>query len=114
MKNLEQIVQNNLDSYNKKDIENFMLTFDENIKMYQFGQDKPVAIGKTEVKKLYNNLFKASPKLHSTILNRIIFDNKVIDYESIVGRMGSDEVIEMILIYEVLNGKIVKTTAIKK
>ena len=40
--------------------------------------------------------------------------NKVIDHESIVGRNGSDEVIELVLIYEVNERKITKITVIKK
>ena len=59
-------------------------------------------------------LFDLSPKLHSIILKRIVFDNKVIDHESIVGRRGTDDVFEIVLIYEVKDNKIFKMTTIRK
>ncbi len=110
----EQIAQANLEAYNNRDIDAFMASFDESITMYQFGMDKPTADGKAEVRAIYQKLFEASPNLHSTILNRIVFENKVIDHESIEGRMGSDTIVEMVLIYEIKNDKIIKTSAIKK
>jgi hypothetical protein len=58
-------------------------------------------------------LFDASPKLHSTILKRIVFNNKVIDHERIVGRQGSDAPLEIVVIYEVNEGKIFRLTAIR-
>jgi hypothetical protein len=62
---------------------------------------------------VYKELFDLSPKLHSTILKRITFDNKVIDHESIVGRRGADDVFEIVLIYEVKDNKIFKMTTIR-
>lgn len=59
-------------------------------------------------------MFNASPNLHSTILTRTVFENKVIDYESIKGRNGNDELLELVLIYEVNNEKITKVTVLKK
>jgi hypothetical protein len=63
---------------------------------------------------VYKELFDLSPNLHSTIVKRITFDNKVIDHESIVGRRGSDGIFEIVLIYEVKDNKIYKITAIRK
>ncbi|MFK7771404.1 MAG: nuclear transport factor 2 family protein [Saprospiraceae bacterium] len=110
----EKIVQKNLDAYNSLDIETFMACFHADIKMYNFGIEKPSAQGLAEVRKIYQDLFKQSPKLYSTIIKRIIFENKVIDHESITGRLGNENPIEMVLIYEVEEQKIIKITAIKK
>jgi hypothetical protein len=110
----EQIVQKNLDSYNKRDIEGFMSSFSDNITIHNFADQKLTANGLIEVRKMYKELFELSPNLHSTILNRIVFDNKVIDHESIMGRRGSKEVIELVLIYEVQEEKIHKITVIRK
>jgi len=74
----------------------------------------PLVKGKKEVRKIYQALFDASPNLFSKIIKRITFDNKVIDHESISGRMGKEELVEMVLIYEVKDEKIIKITAIKK
>ena len=110
----EQIVQQNLDYYNNRDIEGFMRCFSEDIVIYSFDDPKITASGLEEVRKLYTALFQNSPNLHSTIVNRIVFDNKVIDHESIVGRKGSADILELVLIYEVKNDKIYKITVIRK
>jgi len=108
----EKIVQKNLDAYNSLDLETFMSCFHSEIKMYNFGIEKPSAQGLKEVRRIYQSLFEQSPKLHSTIIKRIIFENKIIDHESITGRLGNKNLIEMVLIYEVEKEKIIKITAI--
>jgi hypothetical protein len=113
-KSPEQVVQQNLDFYNNRDIEGFMRSFSEDIVFFTFDDHKITASGLEEVRKLYTALFDASPTLHSTILKRIVFDNKVIDHESIVGRKGSSEILELVLIYEVKNDKIYKVTVMRK
>lgn len=114
MLNAEQIVQANLDAYNARDIDRFMEYFSPDVELYNFADHQPTAKGQVELRKIYQELFDASPKLHSQIVNRIVFDNKVIDHEYITGRRGSDTPVELVLIYEVKEGKIVKMTAIRK
>jgi hypothetical protein len=110
----EQVVQQNLDYYNNRDIEGFMRCFSEDIAIYSFDDHKITASGLEEVRKLYTALFDTSPTLHSTIVKRIVFDNKVIDHESIVGRKGFADILELVLIYEVKNDKIYKVTVMRK
>tara|TARA_R110001632_G_scaffold29662_13_gene78627 strand:+ start:7823 stop:8248 length:426 start_codon:yes stop_codon:yes gene_type:complete len=110
----EEIVQENLDFYNNRNIEGFMSSFSKSIKMYNLEEPKPTIVGFSEVKEVYNSLFKNSPDLHSTIIKRIVIGNKVIDHESIVGRNGRNEVLELVLIYEVNNEQITKITVIRK
>jgi hypothetical protein len=114
MMTVEQVVQQNLEAYNARDLDKFMSSFSEVIEMYNFTDGKMTAKGLLEVRKIYQELFDLSPQLHSTILKRIVFDNKIIDHEWIEGRRGSKTPVEIILIYEVKNEKIVKTTAIRK
>ncbi len=111
---VEQVVQSNLEAYNNRDIEKFMSWFSEDVELYSFSEMKLIASGKPAIEKLYKELFAASPNLNSTILKRIVFDNKVIDHESIVGRKGSKDILELIMIYEVKNEKIIKMTVVKK
>ena len=110
----EQIVQENLDFYNNRNIDGFMSSFSEEIKMYNHGDSTPTVVGKNQVRKVYSQLFEKSPKLHSTILKRIVIGNKVIDHESITGRNGNKEILELVLIYEVANQKINRITVIRK
>lgn len=110
----EQVVQENLDFYNDRDIEGFMTSFSEDIKMYNLGDPKPTVVGRNQVRMVYTKLFEKSPKLHSTILKRVVIGNKIIDHESITGRNGNADVLELVLIYEVKNEKIYRITVIRK
>lgn len=113
-KSVEEIVQANLDAYNNLDIEQFMSYISDDIEVYEF-ENKKLSIKGAEVfRKVYDELFQQSPKLHSTIQKRIVFDNKVIDHEYIVGRRGSDIAVELVLIYEVKDNKIFRITVMRK
>lgn len=110
----EEIVQKNLNFYNKRDIPGFISLFSDDVKFFNFTDNSMTINGIADCKNFYQNLFDKSPKLYSTILKRITIDNKVIDHESIVGRNGSDDIFEIVLIYEVKDDKICKVTAIRK
>lgn len=110
----EEIVEASLKAYNERNLDAFMAFFDENIEMYNFHDTQVRAKGLEEVRALYKRFFDASPQLHSKIINRIVFDNKVIDHEYITGGNGRKEPFELVFIYEIENGKIVRTTAIRK
>ncbi|GAB5526257.1 MAG: hypothetical protein Roseis2KO_41290 [Roseivirga sp.] len=110
----EQVVQTQLDTYNNRDIDGFMATMSQDVELFSFGDPKPSASGYSAVKNLYTSLFEKSPKLHSTLTNRIVLGNKVLDHESITGRMGNAEVLELVVIYEVKDEKIFKVTVLRK
>ncbi len=110
----EQVVQKQLDTYNNRDIKGFMSVMSQDISLYNLGDQKPIASGYEQVKGIYTNLFEQSPQLKSELLNRMVMGSKVIDHESITGRMGSEEVIELIVVYEVRESLISKITVIRK
>lgn len=110
----EEVVQKQMERYNIRDINGFMSVIAENITVHDFSTGKITLDGYDVCKNFYAVLFEASPKLHSTILTRTAFGNKVIDHESITGRNGNDEVLELVLIYEVENEKIFKISVLKK
>ncbi len=112
--NPEKIVQANLEAYNNRNIDAFMEHLSDDVALYNFQEATPIKEGKEALRILYKNLFEQSPQLHSTILKRIVFDNKVIDHEYIVGRLGSTTPLEIILIYEIRNEKIYRLTTIRK
>jgi hypothetical protein len=109
----KRIIQANLDAYNKGDIEAFMSYFSEDILIRNFDSGETTALGKKEVRNIYSQLFEASPNLHSRILKRTVFDNKVIDHEHITGRNGKKDPLELVLIYEVRSGKIFRISVIR-
>jgi hypothetical protein len=110
----EAVVQRQLDTYNARDIEGFLATFSDSAKIYSFGNPTPLAIGKEAIRSIYSNMFSASPNLHSTLVNRIVFENKIFDHESITGRNGSSEPLELVMLYIVKNGVIVEAHSIRK
>ena len=110
----EKVVQANLDAYNNRNIEGFMSYFSEDILVRNFDTGVTSAQGIQAVREIYTQLFEASPNLHSKILKRTVFDNKVIDHEYITGRNGSQEPLELVLIYEVRDGKIFRISVMRK
>lgn len=110
----EEVVQKQLETYNNRDIDGFMAVIDQNVTLHDFSTGEITLEGFEACKKVYAALFEASPKLHSKILTRTIFDNKVIDHEYITGRKGSDTPMELVLIYEVNLEKITKITVLRK
>jgi hypothetical protein len=110
----EQIVQQNLDFYNLRDTEGFVSCLDQNFRLYPLGEAVPSVVGLDQAKEMYGEIFENSPQLHSDILTRIVIGNKVIDHESIVGRNGSDEVLELVLVYETTGDKISRITVIRE
>lgn len=110
----EQVVQKQLDTYNARDIEGFMSVMDEDVALYNFSDGELLAKGKANVKRSYANLFKNSPQLKSILTNRIVLGHQVIDHESITGRMGNSEVLELVVIYQVRSEKIYQITVMRK
>ena len=110
----DSIVQLSLEAYNNHDYELFMSYFADSVEMFNLGDCQPYIVGKEAVGKMYKEYFDASPDLHSEIKNRMIFGNTVIDYEYITGARGSDRPFELVFMYHIEEGKIVRTTAIRK
>lgn len=109
----EEVVQKQLDTYNARDLNGFMSVMSEDVILVNYQDQKILAQGYEDVKSIYANLFEKSPKLHSKLINRMVLGHQVIDHESITGRMGSDEIIELIVIYEVRSEKIYKITVLR-
>jgi len=110
----EQVVQQQLETYNQRDIIGFMSLIAENVTFHNYADGSITMSGASACKEFYSNLFKASPNLHSTVVQRIVFGNKIIDYEHITGRNGNKDIVELILIYEVKKEKIIKVTVLRK
>lgn len=105
----EVIVQKQLDAYNNRDIDAFMATYTEDVKLYSF-PNKLNTEGQVAMRKGYSGFFKNTPDLHCEIKNRIVIGNKVIDEEYITSN-GIN--FSAIAIYEVRNGLISKVTFIQ-
>jgi hypothetical protein len=110
----DQIVQQQLEAYNLRDIDAFMEVFHGDIELWTLGENSPSKEGWDNVKSAYLELFENSPTLNSQVLNRTVIGNRVIDYERISGRKGASEEIFLVMIYEVKDGKIWKAWALRE
>lgn len=108
------VVKASLEAYNSLDLDLFMSYFSEDVEMKDFDNGTVNAKGKEQVRAIYEAFFKASPELHSNIIDRITFDNKVMDHEYITGARGSKEAFEIVVIYEVTDGKITSMFVVRK
>ncbi|GMN09242.1 hypothetical protein MTsPCn9_03020 [Croceitalea sp. MTPC9] len=103
------IVQKQLDAYNARDIDAFMDTYSQNIKLYNH-PEKLFSEGQEKMRASYKSYFETTPDLHCEIKNRIVIGNKVIDEEYITANGAN---FSAVAIYEVENGKISKVTFIQ-
>lgn len=105
----ETIVQKQLDVYNQRDIEGFLETYTEDVKLYNFPAEK-TSEGQAEMRRGYAGFFKNTPDLNCKVKKRIVIANKVIDEEYITANGNN---FSAVAIYEVENGKIAKVTFLR-
>jgi hypothetical protein len=98
------LAQEQLDAYNKRDIEAFLKPYSENVKVYTF-PDQLLYEGKAKMREEYTAMFNQLPDLHCKLINRIVLNNKVIDHEEVVF-MKSEPKLYAIAVYTITDGKI--------
>lgn len=102
----EQIVQEQVEAYNSRDIEAFLSFYSDDVKLYTY-PNKLDSDGKAAMRQGYASFFKNAKVLNCKITKRIVTKNIVIDEEDI---QYNDRKFGGVAIYEVENGKIVKVT----
>lgn len=99
-----EVVQKQLDHYNKQDSKAFAAMFAEDVLLFQnLGDSVPTVTGRSALEKRYADIFGKYPKNYSTLLGRMVQGNFVIDHEWITGR---EKEMRIMAIYEVANGLI--------
>jgi hypothetical protein len=109
----EVVVEASLAAYNARDLSAFLSLFSDSIQMFEVGTPLPIVDGIEQVRNRYQTLFSSSPSLHANIAHRVVLGNKVIDHEKIEGRMGNINTTEMVLIYTVSEGLIIRVDFVK-
>lgn len=100
----EELAQQQLDAYNNRDIEAFLVPYSDTVKIYDF--PKVISMqGKEAMRETYSGMFDRIPELNCELKNRIVSGNTVIDHERIFIQ-ASQPKIEAIAIYKMANGKI--------
>ncbi|MDN3492248.1 nuclear transport factor 2 family protein [Winogradskyella bathintestinalis] len=107
--NPEYIVNEQLEAYNNKDLNSFVKTYSDDIKLFSFPY-KQNSEGKDLLKEQYATLFENVPDLNAEIVNRIVIGNKVIDKEKVLIK---GETFYAIAIYEIQNDLISRVTFIQ-
>jgi hypothetical protein len=97
------IVQEQLEAYNARDLDRFAATYSSDIRIYRLPATEPAIVGQAQLRETYAKRF-SSPGLHATIVDRIVMGNKVVDHERVVGI--KDVPIEAVAVYEVVDGLI--------
>jgi hypothetical protein len=108
----ENLVQQQLNGYNARDIDAFLAPYSEDVEIYDF----PGVLrnkGKDNIKPGYAQMFINTPDLHCQIINRIVLGNTVIDQEHVTG-FGDSDPLEALAIYKIEDGKIAKVYFITK
>jgi len=108
---LEAVVQRQLDAFNARDMSALLAVYADDAEMYEHPA-KLVARGSAALRERFTNRFQ-EPNLHATLLNRIVSGNTVIDHESVTRTFAEGPGrIELIMIYEVKDGRIAKAWTI--
>jgi hypothetical protein len=93
------IVQQQLDAYNARDIDAFCAAYSKSIRVIRHPSGETSIDNLDALRSYYVRERFNLPDLHATLVSRIEFGNKVIDHEHITGL--AESVVEAVAIYEV-------------
>jgi len=99
----EKVVQEQVEAYNRHDIEAFLKTYSPEVKVFDF-PDKLRYSGREAMRERYGNLFKNEPELKVKIAKRIVQGDHVIDHEEV--SLGGGRQLTAVAVYLVEDGKI--------
>jgi hypothetical protein len=101
----------NIEAYNRRDIEAFAATYGADAELFELGTGTLLAKGFNAVKTFYAARFKANPKLHAEVIQRIVQGDTYIDQERLSGALNASSDAERppftaVVISELKHGKI--------
>ena len=95
----EPFVQRQLEAYNARDLDRFLAEYTDDVVALRLPGEQVVASGKVAFGEHYRKNRFSLPGLHAELFKRMVFGNKVIDHERVVG--VGDAPMEVAAIYEV-------------
>ena len=99
------VVQRQLDAYNAKDVSAWLSTYAPDAQQFTLHGER-LAAGREEMGARIASRF-AEPDLHAEVVARSVVGNFVVDHELITRNFPEGKgTIEMLCIYEVINGRI--------
>jgi len=99
------VVQRQVEAYNARDLEGFLGWYARDARLLGLPSGKLLAEGHDALRTTYGKLFAASPKLHCSVLSRIVEDDVVVDHELVRG-LRDRPVLRAVAAYEVGDGLI--------
>ena len=102
----EVVVQRQLDAFNARDLDGLLATYAEDARLFEHPATL-LAAGLSQLRERFALRFQEA-NLHAELLNRIVMDRFVVDYERVVRTFpeGAGS-IELIATYEVHEGRII-------
>ncbi|PTM03123.1 MAG: hypothetical protein DA407_14425 [Bacteroidetes bacterium] len=104
----EELVQQMMEAYNKRDIDKYMSFYSDDVKLYNYPNELSTD-GSKAMRESYTEFFKNTPDLNGYAKSRIVRGNKVIDDAQVT---INGEILNAIAIYEIENNKIIRVTFI--
>lgn len=102
----EQLAQAQLDAYNNRDLDAFLIPYADDVKVFEF-PDQLQYTGKERMAEIYGRMFVRTPDLHCHLVHRMVMGNTVIDQELVT--INKDQPpMRAIAIYKIANKKIVE------
>ena len=107
----ESVVQRQLDAFNARDIDALLAVYADDAQLFEHPA-KLVARGSAELRQRFTLRFQET-NLHAALLKRIVAGSMVVDHEKVIRTFpeGAGE-IELVMIYEVKEGRIAKAWTI--
>lgn len=103
------VIQRQLDAYNAKDVETWLGTYASTAEQYTLHGER-LAKGHEQLKSRILVRF-SEPDLHARLISRLALGNVVVDAEEITRNFPEGKgTIEMLCVYEVADGVIVKAS----
>ena len=105
------VIQRQLDAFNARDLDALLAIYAEDAQLFEH-PSKLVASGEAEFRTRFAARF-AEPNLHAALLSRTVMGQIVVDYEEVTRTFPEGPgCIQLVMIYEVDNGRIAKAWSI--
>ena len=101
------IITNQIQAYNDKNIKKFMSCYNDEIKVYMLDSGKILTDGKEQLKETMQHAFVNNPNSKTEIITQIIQGDLVVNQEWISDHLPG-KIVKSISIYQVRNEKISK------
>ena len=85
----EAFAQRQLDAYNARDLERFIREYTDDVVVYRIPDPHPAIVGRAALAAHYRDNRFNLPDLHAKLVKRMVFGNKVIDQEVVLGVAGA-------------------------